>query len=113
MDHHDDYHYAENYPLRALEDDCRLLGDLLDDCLKKEIGEELFEKVHYLHFNPFLLSMSKLTLLTVCAISHSACRPASLATKRSFWSAFDSSSVHVADGSNQDALTLRGTTFSS
>lgn len=41
----DDYHYAENYPLRPLEDDCQLLGDLLDDCLKIEIGEELFEKV--------------------------------------------------------------------
>jgi hypothetical protein len=46
MDHHDDFHYAEDYPLRPLEDDCQLLGDLLDDCLKIEIGAELFQKVN-------------------------------------------------------------------
>lgn len=46
MDHHDDLHstYAEDYPLRPLEDDCQLLGDLLDSTLKIEIGEELFQK---------------------------------------------------------------------
>jgi len=28
-----------------LEDDCKLLGSLLDDCLKIEVGDELFQKV--------------------------------------------------------------------
>ena len=26
-------------------DDCRLLGSLLDDCLRIEVGDELFHKV--------------------------------------------------------------------
>lgn len=41
----DDYHVAEDFPLAALEDDCKLLGSMLDDCLKVEVGEELFKKV--------------------------------------------------------------------
>jgi hypothetical protein len=34
----------QEYPLQPLVDDCRLLGSLLDDCLRIEVGEELFEK---------------------------------------------------------------------
>ncbi|GMH36089.1 hypothetical protein BSKO_03957 [Bryopsis sp. KO-2023] len=41
----DDFHYAQEYPLAPLEDDCKLLGSLLDDCLRLEIGEEDFQKV--------------------------------------------------------------------
>lgn len=35
----------QEYPLAPLEDDCKLLGALLDDCLKIEVGDELFQKV--------------------------------------------------------------------
>ena len=35
----------QDYPLQPLVDDCRLLGSLLDDCLRIEVGEELFQKV--------------------------------------------------------------------
>ncbi|GAB4814136.1 hypothetical protein N2152v2_001182 [Parachlorella kessleri] len=59
-DHHDDFHFAESYPLRPLEDDCQLLGDLLDDCLKVEIGEELFQK------------LEKIRTLSQCAAQLSA-----------------------------------------
>lgn len=38
-------HYAEDYPLQPLVDDCRLLGSLLDDCLRIEVGDELFAKI--------------------------------------------------------------------
>ena len=31
--------------LTLLEDDCKLLGAMLDDCLKVEVGESLFKKV--------------------------------------------------------------------
>lgn len=31
--------------LTPLEDDCKLLGSLLDDCLRVEIGETMFKKV--------------------------------------------------------------------
>jgi len=42
----DDYHFAaEDYSLASLTDDCNLLGSLLDDCLKSEVGVELFDKV--------------------------------------------------------------------
>lgn len=35
----------QDYPLQPLVDDCHLLGSLLDDCLRIEVGEELFQKV--------------------------------------------------------------------
>ena len=35
----------QDYPLAPLEDNCKLLGSLLDDCLRIEVGDELFEKV--------------------------------------------------------------------
>jgi phosphoenolpyruvate carboxylase len=35
----------QDYPLQPLVDDCRLLGSLLDNCLRIEVGEELFQKV--------------------------------------------------------------------
>lgn len=35
----------QDYPLQPLVDDCRLLGSLLDDCLRIEVGDELFNKV--------------------------------------------------------------------
>lgn len=36
---------AQDYPLQPLVDDCRLLNALLDDCLRIEVGDELFQKV--------------------------------------------------------------------
>ncbi|KAL4853378.1 Phosphoenolpyruvate carboxylase 2 [Chlorella vulgaris] len=45
MTEHHEMHYAEDYPLQPLVDDCRLLGSLLDDCLRIEVGEELFQKI--------------------------------------------------------------------
>ncbi|GBF92588.1 phosphoenolpyruvate carboxylase [Raphidocelis subcapitata] len=33
----DDYHFAEDYSLAPLVDDCKLLGILLDDCLKADV----------------------------------------------------------------------------
>jgi len=41
----DGYNFAEDYPMAPLEDDCRLLKSLLDDCLRIETGEEFFNKV--------------------------------------------------------------------
>jgi hypothetical protein len=35
----------QDYPLAPLEDDCKLLRNLLDDCLRIEVGENLFSKV--------------------------------------------------------------------
>lgn len=35
----------QEYPLAPLEDDCKLLGSLLDDCLRIEVGDDLFAKV--------------------------------------------------------------------
>ena len=32
-------------PLTALEDDCKLLGTLLDECLRNEVGAEFMAKV--------------------------------------------------------------------
>lgn len=37
--------FGEDYSLAFLVDDCKLLGSLLDDALKTEVGEELFNKV--------------------------------------------------------------------
>ncbi len=34
-----------SYSLAPLIDDCKLLGILLDDCLKADVGTELFSKV--------------------------------------------------------------------
>ncbi|KAL4519094.1 hypothetical protein Ndes2526A_g00199 [Nannochloris sp. 'desiccata'] len=39
---------AEDYPLQPLEDDCNLLGTLLDKCLEIEIGADLFKKYNRL-----------------------------------------------------------------
>ena len=47
----DDYHFAEDYPLAPLDDDCRLLGSVLDDCFRIMHGEEmtqLLEKIRAL-----------------------------------------------------------------
>lgn len=41
----DDYSFTEDYSLAPLQDDCALLGALLDDCLRSEVGAELFNKV--------------------------------------------------------------------
>lgn len=35
----------QDFPLQALDDDCRLLGSLLDDTLRIEVGDVLFEKI--------------------------------------------------------------------
>mmetsp|Transcript_11538 Transcript_11538/g.34176 ORF Transcript_11538/g.34176 Transcript_11538/m.34176 type:complete len:888 (-) Transcript_11538:12-2675(-) len=37
--------HAEEISLQPLDDDCRLLGSLLDQCLRHEIGDALFAKV--------------------------------------------------------------------
>ncbi|KAK9823233.1 hypothetical protein WJX72_001252 [[Myrmecia] bisecta] len=44
MEHGDEAHFAADYPMAPLEDDCKLMGQLLDDCLRIEVGEELFQK---------------------------------------------------------------------
>lgn len=36
---------AQALPLTALEDDCKLLGTLLDECLRNEVGAEFMAKV--------------------------------------------------------------------
>lgn len=36
---------TEDLSFQALDDDCRLLKSLLDDCLKHEVGEEFLGKV--------------------------------------------------------------------
>lgn len=41
----DKFYSVQDYPLQPFLDDCSLLGSLLDDCLRIEVGEELFEKV--------------------------------------------------------------------
>eukprot|EP00191_Tetraselmis_sp_GSL018_P008436 CAMPEP_0177617302 /NCGR_PEP_ID=MMETSP0419_2-20121207/24781_1 /TAXON_ID=582737 /ORGANISM="Tetraselmis sp., Strain GSL018" /LENGTH=105 /DNA_ID=CAMNT_0019115747 /DNA_START=204 /DNA_END=518 /DNA_ORIENTATION=+ len=41
----DGFHFAEDYPLAPLEDDCRLLKSLLDDCLRIEVSDEFFQKL--------------------------------------------------------------------
>ena len=33
--------------MAPLEDDCKLLRNLLDDCLRIEVGENLFNKVRH------------------------------------------------------------------
>ncbi|CAG9464223.1 unnamed protein product [Pedinophyceae sp. YPF-701] len=46
VDHADDlWHFAEDYPMAPLDEDCRLLGSLLDDTLRIEVGDVLFEKI--------------------------------------------------------------------
>ena len=37
----DDYRFGQSYDLAPLVDDCTLLGSLLDDCLRNEVGEEV------------------------------------------------------------------------
>ncbi|EIE23489.1 putative phosphoenolpyruvate carboxylase [Coccomyxa subellipsoidea C-169] len=37
-------HVLQEYPLAPLEEDCKLLGSLLDDCLRIEVGDHLFSK---------------------------------------------------------------------
>ncbi|KAK9799807.1 hypothetical protein WJX73_001098 [Symbiochloris irregularis] len=43
--HIHDFLFAQALPLARLEDDWKLLGSLLDDCLMREIGPEMFSKV--------------------------------------------------------------------
>lgn len=40
----DDYHFSEDFNVQPLIDDCNLLGKLLDDCLKSEVGVDLYSK---------------------------------------------------------------------
>ncbi|MEW5303367.1 MAG: hypothetical protein WDW36_006068 [Sanguina aurantia] len=44
----DGFQHTGDYDLRPLEDDCSLLGSLLDDCLRVEVGENLFKKVQHI-----------------------------------------------------------------
>lgn len=44
-----DLHFGEDISLAPLEEDCRLLGNLLDDTLRFECGEELMKKVRISH----------------------------------------------------------------
>jgi phosphoenolpyruvate carboxylase len=42
----DDYNFqSSEISLAPLVEDCNLLGSMLDDCLKSEVGTELFNKV--------------------------------------------------------------------
>lgn len=41
----DDFHFSEDYSLAPLIDDCNLVGRLLDDSLRQDVGEDLFQKV--------------------------------------------------------------------
>ncbi|KAK9905656.1 hypothetical protein WJX75_003995 [Coccomyxa subellipsoidea] len=45
MEAFEDFHFAVEYPLAPLEEDCKLLGSLLDDCLRIEVGDHLFSKL--------------------------------------------------------------------
>ena len=36
---------AEEMSFQPLEDDCKLLGSLLDDCLRHEVGEEFMAQI--------------------------------------------------------------------
>ncbi|BDA47382.1 probable phosphoenolpyruvate carboxylase [Coccomyxa sp. Obi] len=45
MESFEDFHFAVEYPLAPLEEDCKLLGSLLDDCLRIEVGDHLFQKL--------------------------------------------------------------------
>lgn len=62
----------QDYPLAPLEDDCKLLGALLDDCLKIEVGDELFEKVALSATSPVFMSSAPLNcdvvLLPLCCL---------------------------------------------
>ena len=44
--------------LQPLNDDCKLLGSLLDTCLKHEIGENLFQKVTHWVLHELLTSVA-------------------------------------------------------
>ena len=44
-DHFEDYTHVEDIPLQALDDDCSMLKNLLDDCLRLEVGDSLFTKL--------------------------------------------------------------------
>lgn len=54
----------QDYPLQPLVDDCRLLGSLLDDCLRIEVGEELFQKVPHGQLTPLLAAVG---ILACCS----------------------------------------------
>lgn len=41
----EDFIHAEEFNLQPLEDDCKLLGSLLDDTLKTEVGAAGFAKL--------------------------------------------------------------------
>jgi phosphoenolpyruvate carboxylase len=41
-----DLHFGEDISLAPLEEDCRLLGNLLDDTIRFECGEELMKKMN-------------------------------------------------------------------
>lgn len=45
MDNADEYTFAEDYDHQPLDDDCKLLGSLVDDCIVVEHGEELMQKI--------------------------------------------------------------------
>eukprot|EP00899_Mesostigma_viride_P022755 jgi/Mesvir1/3664/Mv14955-RA.1 len=41
----DDFHFKGEFPFAPLDDDCRLLGQLLDDVLRKHVGEDVFNRI--------------------------------------------------------------------
>ena len=45
MDTADDYTFAEDYPLQPLDDDCRLLCSLMDDCIRMEHGDNVMQTI--------------------------------------------------------------------
>lgn len=54
----------QEYPLAPLEDDCKLLGSLLDDCLRIEVGDHLFSKASPKHdaMRFYILGLVPLTI---------------------------------------------------
>ena len=52
---------AEDKSFQAFDDDCRLLGSLLDECLKLEVGEAFVKRVDQIRL---LAQVSKKNLST-------------------------------------------------
>ena len=62
---------AQALPLARLEDDWKLLGSLLDDCLIREIGPEMFAKVQKIRSMAHCASDLAANHDTVCPASAS------------------------------------------
>ena len=66
---------AEDISFQAFEDDCQLLGNLLNDCLQHEVGNDFMEKVE----------RARLLAQVFTAITHSSFVSSHLSLSRSRW----------------------------